>query len=62
MEDVGEPSIAWGVLAELSAALDYPELYRSGVLATVEDRIIVQPKFIRKLSVDNIQDLEVTLV
>jgi hypothetical protein len=60
MEDVGEPSIAWGVLAELSAALDYPELYRSGVLATVEDRIIVQPKFIRKLSVEHIQDLEVT--
>jgi hypothetical protein len=59
MEDVGEPSIAWGVLAELSAALDYPELYRSGVLATVEDRIIVQPKFIRKLSIENIRDLEV---
>jgi len=56
--DIGEPSIAFGVLAELSAVLDYPELYRSGVLATVEDRIIVQPKYIRRLRVQNIKDLQ----
>lgn len=52
-QEEGEPSIAFGVLTELSAALEYPELYKKGVLATVEDAVLVQKKFIRRLIIRN---------
>ena len=48
-QEEGEPSIAFGVLTELAASLDYPELYRKGVLASIEGELTVQPKFIRNL-------------
>ena len=50
----GEPSIAFGVLTELAATLDYPELYRKSVIASIEDQIVVQRRFIRRMTITNI--------
>lgn len=53
-DDEGDTSIAFGTLTELVAALDFPELYRKGTIATVEDAIIIQPKFLRLLQIDGL--------
>lgn len=53
-DDEGDTSIAYGTLTELVAALDFPELYRKGTIATVEDAIIIQPKFLRLLQIDGL--------
>lgn len=50
-QEEGEPSIAFGVLTELAAALDYPELYRKGVLASIEGELTIQTQFIRYLQI-----------
>lgn len=55
-EEDGEPCIAYGVLTEIAAALDYPNLYRQGSLATIEDKIVVQSKYARRLDINNILD------
>jgi len=49
--DIG---IAFGTLTELSAELRYPNLYTEGVLATVEDSMIINQKFIRRMQIQNI--------
>jgi hypothetical protein len=53
-DEDGDVNIAIGVLTELAAALDYPELYRKGTLATVEDVRRVQSKFTRVLQITNL--------
>ena len=53
-DEDGDVNIAIGVLTELAAALDYPELYRKGTLATVEDARRVNSKFTRLLQVSNL--------
>jgi hypothetical protein len=47
-------SIVFGVLTEIDAALKYPEFYTRGFKATVEDSIIVQPKFCRLMQLTNL--------
>jgi hypothetical protein len=54
-QEEGEPSLAFGTLTELSAALDYPNLYRQVSLATVEGENVIQPGFVRLLSISNIK-------
>jgi hypothetical protein len=49
--DVG---LAFGNLTELSAELRYPTMYTEGQLATVEDALVINPKFIRRMSISNI--------
>jgi hypothetical protein len=53
-DEDGDVNIAIGVLTELAAALDYPELYRKGTLATVEDYRVVNSKFFRLLQLQNL--------
>lgn len=53
-QEEGEPAIAFGVLTELAAALDYPNLYRQGVLATVEGNIVTQSQYLRLIKITNI--------
>ena len=47
-------SIVFGVLTEIDAALNYPEFYTKGYKATVEDSIVVNPKFCRLLQLTNL--------
>jgi hypothetical protein len=47
-------SLVFGVLTEIDAALKYPEFYTRGFKATVEDSIVVQPRFCRLLQLTNI--------
>lgn len=53
-DEDGDVNVAFGVMTELSAALDYPELYRKGSLVTVEDYKPINDKFTRILSVENL--------
>jgi hypothetical protein len=53
-DEDGDVNIAIGVLTELSAALDYPNLYRQGTLATVEDYKVINSKFFRLLQIQNL--------
>lgn len=53
-DEDGDVNIAIGVLTELYAALDYPELYRKGTLATVEDMRDINSKFTRLIQVENL--------
>ena len=53
-DDDGDVGIAFGVMTELAAALDYPQFYREGNIATVEDSLVINPKFVRMLRIDNI--------
>ena len=53
-DEDGDVNIAIGVLTELSAALDYPNLYRQGTLATVEDYKVINTKFFRLLQIQNL--------
>ena len=47
-------SIAFGVLTELSAALNYPQFYTDGNIASVEDRMLISGGFIRLLTLTNL--------
>lgn len=53
-DEDGDVNIAIGVLTELYAVLDYPELYRKGTLARVEDMRDIQPKFFRLIKLTNL--------
>jgi hypothetical protein len=53
-DEEGDFSIVFGVMTELVAALDFPDLYRQGTVATVEDSMVVEPRYIRKLQIINI--------
>lgn len=53
-DEDGEPAIVFGTYTELTAGLEYPEFYTRGNMASVEDFQIVQSKFLRILSIENI--------
>lgn len=53
-DEDGDVNIAIGVLTELYAALDYPELYKKGTLATVEDMRTINSKFFRLIQLENL--------
>lgn len=53
-DEDGDVNIAIGVLTELYAVLDYPELYRKGTLARVEDMRDINPKFFRLIKLNNL--------
>ena len=53
-DEEGDVSIAFGVMTELVAALDYPEFTRVGNIATVEDALTINSKFIRMLQIQNL--------
>jgi hypothetical protein len=53
-DEDGEPSIVFGTYTELTAGLEYPEFYTRGNMATVEDYQVIQAKFLRILSIENI--------
>ena len=53
-DTVTDLSIIFGNLTEISAELHYPELTTKGTLATVEDKIIYNSKYIRTFTIDNI--------
>lgn len=52
--EVDDLSIVFGTLTEISAELRYPEMYTKGNLATVSDRVVVEPKFLRLLQIENL--------
>ena len=47
-------SLVYGVLTEISAALDYPEFYTKGAIAAIEDSLTINSSFIRVAQVTNI--------
>jgi hypothetical protein len=47
-------SIAFGVLTEITASLDYPQFYRDSNIASVEDWMSITPEFLRKLKIKNL--------
>ena len=49
--DIG---FAVGVLTELSAELRYPQMYTQGYLASVEDTMLINSKFLRVMQIQNI--------
>ena len=53
-DEDGDVSVAFGVLTELVAALDFPEFRRKGQIATVEDSLPINPKFLRLLKINNL--------
>lgn len=53
-DEDGDVNMAIGVLTELYAALDYPELYKKGTLATVEDMREINARFFRLIQLDNL--------
>jgi hypothetical protein len=53
-DEDGDVNIAIGVMTELFAALDYPEMYRKGTLATVEDMRDISPRFTRIIQLENL--------
>jgi len=49
--DVG---VAFGVLTELTASLAYPQFYIDGNIASVEDYLVINQKFVRLLQLTNL--------
>lgn len=47
-------TMVYGVLTEISAALDYPQFYTQGAIAAIEDCLVVNSNFVRYASVINI--------
>lgn len=47
-------TLVYGVLTEISAALDYPEFYTKGTIAAVEDCLAINSSFVRVAQVINI--------
>ena len=52
--DADDLSIVFGNLTEISAELRYPEQYTRGTISSVEDSVIVEPKFLRLLTISNL--------
>lgn len=48
-------SIAFGVLTELMAALNYPQFYVDGNVAMVEDKMLIERDFIKLLTLTNLE-------
>jgi len=53
-EEMMDISLAFGVLTEIDAALNYPEFYKDGNMATVEDHMRITPEFVRLLTINNL--------
>lgn len=53
-ESEGEVNIAFGVLTEFADKLVHPQHRVEGVLSTVEDAMVIQPKFVRMIRIDNL--------
>lgn len=53
----GDVSIAFGKLVELNAALEYPQFYKEGNFATVEDHITIEPQFCRLMNLTNLPSI-----
>ena len=53
-DEDGDISLAFGVMTELHATLEYPQFYKHGNIGTVEDRMIINSNFIRMLVLDNL--------
>jgi hypothetical protein len=49
-----DTAVVFGVLTELTASLQYPQFYKQGSIATVEDRITFNTKFVRLLELTNL--------
>lgn len=47
-------TLVYGVLTEISAALDYPDFYTKGAIAAIEDCLVVNSSFVRVAQVINI--------
>ena len=47
-------TLVYGVLTEISAALDYPDFYTRGAIAAIEDCLVVNSSFVRVAQVINI--------
>jgi hypothetical protein len=47
-------TLVYGVLTEISAALDYPDFYTKGAIAAIEDCLTVNSSFVRVAQVINI--------
>ena len=47
-------SVVFGTLTEIMADLRYPEQYTKGYLSVVEDRMVIEPKFMKLLRIENI--------
>jgi hypothetical protein len=54
-DEDGEPSLVFGTFTELSAGLEYPEFYTRGNIATVEDTLFIQNKYLRLLTLQNVK-------
>ena len=52
--EVDDLSIVFGTLTEISAELRYPEQYTKGFISSVDDRVVVEPKFLRLLQISNL--------
>jgi hypothetical protein len=50
-DTVTDLSLIFGTLTEISAELHYPELYTKGTLASVEDKIVYNSKYVRKFEI-----------
>lgn len=53
-DEDGDIAIAFGVMTELAADLNYPELYKKGSVATVEDFKVIESGFLRLLKFENV--------
>jgi hypothetical protein len=53
-DEDGDISLAFGVMTELHASLEYPQFYKYGNIGTVEDRMVINSHFIRMLVLDNL--------
>lgn len=53
-DEDGDLALVFGTMTEFVASLDFPDLYRQGTVATVEDALTIEPRYIRKLQINNI--------
>ncbi len=51
-------SLAFGVLTELTASLQYPQFYIDGNIATVEDKMMITREFLRVLTLTNLESYQ----
>lgn len=47
-------ALGFGTFADISAQLQYPEMYRQGNVAVIEDQKVINSKFCRLLRIDNL--------
>jgi hypothetical protein len=50
----GDVGLAFGVMTELAAELRYPTMVTSGNIATVEDALEINSKYVRKMVINNL--------